>query len=84
MEEAKSVGICLILSILTAIVFLHSRMFAFLAQNQRRRPPPLPQPGHGPGYIYFLTTFENQEMSQGINVNTVNIKQELFNKTGSI
>ena len=29
-------------------VFLHSRIFAFLPQNQRRRPPPLPQPGYGP------------------------------------
>ena len=29
-------------------VFPHSRIFAFLPQNQRRRPPPLPQPGYGP------------------------------------
>ena len=29
-------------------VFLHSRIFAFLPQNQRRRPPPLPLPGYGP------------------------------------
>ena len=32
-------------------VFLHSRMFAFLPQNQKRRPPPLPQPGYGPGLL---------------------------------
>ena len=31
-------------------VFLHSRICAFLSQNQRRRPPPLPQPGYGPAF----------------------------------
>ena len=30
-------------------VFLHSRIFVFLPQNPRRRPPSLPQPGSGPG-----------------------------------
>ena len=40
-----------ILSIITATVFSYNNIlefFAFLPQNQRRRPPPLPQPGYGP------------------------------------
>ena len=34
-------------------VFLHSRIFTLLSQNQRRRPPPLPQPGYGPEFTLF-------------------------------
>ena len=43
-----------ILSILTATIFPHSRMFAFLSQNQRRWPLPLPQPGYGPEILYYI------------------------------
>ena len=35
-------------------VFLHSRIFAFLPRNQRRRP--LPQPGYGPFMTYTVLT----------------------------
>ena len=31
-------------------VYLHSKIVAFLPQNQRRRLPPLPQPGYDPEY----------------------------------
>ena len=55
MEEAKSVGLSC--SILTAkfCVSLHSGIFASLPQNERRRPPRLPQPGYVRPCLSYLS-----------------------------
>ena len=44
-------------------VFLHSRMFAFLPQNQRRRPTPLPQPGYGPDFVSLTLPIVTSHLS---------------------